>query len=67
MTGTSDAEGLLRGASLRVTRPRVAVLTAVHELPHSDTDSIGVVRRHLDEVSTQEPPHESQAGSVRAL
>ena len=29
---------MLRGAALRVTRPRVAVLTAVHEHPHADTD-----------------------------
>jgi Fur family transcriptional regulator, stress-responsive regulator len=49
-----DAEPLLRGAALRVTRPRVAVLTAVHENPHADTDSIiRVVRDGLGEVSTQ--------------
>ncbi len=53
MLTTPDAEQLLRGASLRVTRPRVAVLTAVYEHPHADTDSIiGVVRTELD-VSTQ--------------
>jgi Fur family ferric uptake transcriptional regulator len=49
-----DAGQLLRGAALRVTRPRVAVLTAVYEHPHADTDSIiGVVREDLGEVSTQ--------------
>ena len=49
-----DAEPLLRGAALRVTRPRVAVLTAVHEQPHADTDSIiRIVRGDLGEVSTQ--------------
>ena len=49
-----DAEHLLRGVALRVTRPRVAVLTAVHEHPHADTDSIiGVVRQKLGEVSHQ--------------
>jgi len=49
-----DAEHMLRGAALRVTRPRVAVLAAVHEHPHADTDSIiGVVRGDLGEVSTQ--------------
>ena len=54
MPTTFDAEPLLRGASLRVTRPRVAVLTAVHENPHADTDSIiRVVRRSNGEVSTQ--------------
>jgi Fur family ferric uptake transcriptional regulator len=51
---TLDVEQLLRGAALRVTRPRVAVLTAVYEHPHADTDSIiGVVREDLGEVSTQ--------------
>jgi Fe2+ or Zn2+ uptake regulation protein len=44
----------LRGASLRVTRPRVAVLAAVHDHPHADTHSIiGAVRGHLGEVSAQ--------------
>jgi Fur family transcriptional regulator, stress-responsive regulator len=51
---TFDAEPLLRGAAVRVTRPRVAVLTAVHEHPHADTDAIiRTVRGHLGEVSTQ--------------
>lgn len=51
---TSDLERLLRGANLRVTRPRVAVLSAVHAHPHADTDSIiGVVRAALGEVSHQ--------------
>lgn len=45
---------MLRGAALRVTRPRVAVLSAVHEHPHADTDSIiGVVRAGLGGVSHQ--------------
>jgi Fur family transcriptional regulator, stress-responsive regulator len=45
---------MLREAPLRVTRPRVAVLAAVHQHPHADTDSIiGVVRRELPEVSHQ--------------
>ncbi|WP_198955021.1 Fur family transcriptional regulator [Kineosporia sp. R_H_3] len=49
-----DAEPLLRGAALRVTRPRVAVLTAVHQHPHADTDSIiRAVRADLADVSTQ--------------
>jgi Fur family ferric uptake transcriptional regulator len=51
---TSDFPQLLRGAALRVTRPRVAVLSAVHAHPHADTDSlIGVVRRDLPDVSHQ--------------
>jgi Fe2+ or Zn2+ uptake regulation protein len=45
---------MLRGAALRVTRPRVAVLNAVHEHPHVDTDSIiRLVRGDLGDVSTQ--------------
>jgi Fe2+ or Zn2+ uptake regulation protein len=44
----------LRGASLRVTAPRIAVLSAVHSHPHADTDSIiGVVRQNLGAVSHQ--------------
>jgi Fur family ferric uptake transcriptional regulator len=51
---TPEYERLLRGASLRVTRPRVAVLAAVHGHPHADTSSIlGVVRERLGEVSHQ--------------
>ena len=49
-----DHPQLLRDAGLRVTRPRLAVLTAVAALPHADTDSIiGAVRRELPSVSHQ--------------
>ena len=49
-----EVEVLLRGAALRVTRPRVAVLTAVYEHPHADTDKIiGVAREDLGELSHQ--------------
>jgi Fur family transcriptional regulator, stress-responsive regulator len=45
---------MVRGAALRVTRPRVAVLAAVHAHPHADTDSIiDVVRMDLPDVSHQ--------------
>jgi Fe2+ or Zn2+ uptake regulation protein len=51
---TSDLQQLLRGADLRVTRPRVAVLGAVHAHAHADTDTIiGAVRAGLPEVSHQ--------------
>ncbi|EHR50637.1 Fe2+/Zn2+ uptake regulation protein [Saccharomonospora marina XMU15] len=54
MPTTSDFERMLRGVSLRVTRPRLAVLSAVHDHPHADTESIiGVVRDNLGEVSHQ--------------
>jgi Fur family ferric uptake transcriptional regulator len=45
---------MLRGAELRVTRPRVAVLTAVFDHPHADTASlIEAVRGDLGDVSPQ--------------
>ena len=51
---TSELERMLRDASLHVTRPRVAVLGAVHELPHADTYSIvDRVREQLGGVSQQ--------------
>ena len=51
---TPELERMLRGASLRVTRPRVAVLAAVHDHPHADTNSIiGLVREDLGDVSHQ--------------
>ena len=51
---TIDAAALLRAATLRVTRPRVAVLTMVASNPHSDTDTIAKsVRHELGSVSTQ--------------
>jgi Fur family ferric uptake transcriptional regulator len=50
----SDFQQMLRDVSLRVTRPRVAVLTAVHAYPHADTDSIiRAVREDLPDVSHQ--------------
>jgi Fur family ferric uptake transcriptional regulator len=54
MTTTPDFERMLRGASLRVTRPRLAVLDAVHTHAHADTETlIGAVRTALPAVSHQ--------------
>jgi Fur family transcriptional regulator, stress-responsive regulator len=51
---TAELERMLRGASLRVTRPRMAVLAVVHDHPHADTFSIiGRAREELGEVSQQ--------------
>jgi Fur family transcriptional regulator, stress-responsive regulator len=51
---TSDLELMLRGVGLRVTRPRLAVLSAVHEHPHADTDAlIALVREGSGAVSHQ--------------
>jgi Fur family transcriptional regulator, stress-responsive regulator len=49
-----ESEQLLRGANLRVTRPRLAVLNAVYASPHADTHSIvDATREDLGEVSLQ--------------
>jgi Fur family transcriptional regulator, stress-responsive regulator len=54
MPSSLEIERILRSAQLRVTRPRIAVLSAVHEHPHADTNSIiDQVRRQLGEVSHQ--------------
>lgn len=54
LLSNDPGERVLRGAALRVTRPRVAVLSAVCDHPHADTDSlIRIVRNHLGDVSHQ--------------
>ncbi|MFC5922928.1 Fur family transcriptional regulator [Micromonospora vulcania] len=51
---TSDFEAQLRAVSLRVTRPRLAVLAALHDHPHVDTDTvIALVRADHPSVSHQ--------------
>jgi Fur family ferric uptake transcriptional regulator len=51
---TDKLERELRGAGLRVTRPRLAVLSAVRAHPHADTDTlIEAVRRDFGDVSHQ--------------
>ena len=45
---------MLRDSALRVTRPRVAVLSAAHDHPHADTDAIkDAARREFGDVSHQ--------------
>jgi Fe2+ or Zn2+ uptake regulation protein len=45
---------MVREAGLRVTRPRLAVLTVVHDHPHADTESIiTAVREQFGRVSHQ--------------
>ncbi len=54
MPTTDDYERMLRDADLRVTRPRLAVLDAVHRFPHADTESIiGAARAGTADVSHQ--------------
>lgn len=49
-----DPLALLRGAGLRVTRPRIAVIEALSRSPHSEVDRIAAeVRGELGTVSTQ--------------
>ena len=51
---SADYAAQLRTADLRVTRPRVAVLEAVHSRPHADTETIlSAVRSGLPDVSRQ--------------
>jgi Fe2+ or Zn2+ uptake regulation protein len=50
----TDFEAQLRAASLRVTRPRLAVLAALRDHPHVDTESvIALVRAEYPSVSHQ--------------
>lgn len=54
VTSSSEYTDLLRAAELRVTRPRVTVLEAVHAHPHADTESIfRAARAVLPDVSLQ--------------
>jgi Fur family ferric uptake transcriptional regulator len=63
MATAVEIQWMLRQAGLRVTRPRVAVLTAVYAHPHADTDSIiGIVRGDLPDVS-----HQAVYDSLHAL
>jgi Fur family ferric uptake transcriptional regulator len=59
----AEFDRLLRDAAMRVTRQRVAVLSAVYAHPHADTDSIiGVVRQVHGDVS-----HQAVYNVLRAL
>ena len=63
MGQTADFRQMLQESALRVTRPRVAVLSAVYAHPHADTDSIiRAVRKDLPEVS-----HQTVYDSLNAL
>jgi Fe2+ or Zn2+ uptake regulation protein len=50
----AELQRLLQDAALRVTRPRLTVLAAVHDAPHADTESlIRAARSTLPQVSHQ--------------
>ncbi|MGA7053042.1 MAG: transcriptional repressor, partial [Mycobacterium sp.] len=54
MSSPAEFAEQLRMADLRVTRPRLAVLEAVHAHPHADTETIfSAVRSGLPDVSRQ--------------
>lgn len=53
MAASGENEHALRDAELRVTRTRMAVLTAVRELPHADTATIVSRARAHTRVSQQ--------------
>ncbi|WNG90112.1 Fur family transcriptional regulator [Mycobacterium sp. ITM-2016-00317] len=54
MTEEPDYSAVLRSAALRVTRPRMAVLHAVGQHPHADTELIiGAARELVPDISRQ--------------
>lgn len=54
MAEVDDYSDVLRSAALRVTRPRIAVLHAVGQNPHADTEVIiGAAREQLPDISRQ--------------
>lgn len=65
MPSSLEIERMLRSAKLRVTRPRIAVLSAVHEHPHADTHAIiDVVRTELGETDVS---HQAVYDVLQAL
>jgi len=60
---TADFEARLRAVPLRVTRPRLAVLTALRDHPHVDTDTV------IDLVRADHPTisHQAVYDVLRAL
>ena len=54
MRKAADPELTLRAAGMRVTRPRIAVLTALYDNPHADTSTVvEAARENLGKVSVQ--------------
>lgn len=48
MSDSPDFRTMLRDAHLRITRPRVAVLHAVHDHPHAETEAVIRATRELE-------------------
>lgn len=53
MSETLSTSARIRAAGLRVTAPRVAVLDALHTVPHADVDALLRALRPTTDVSTQ--------------
>ena len=72
MPTTVDYERMLRGANLRVTRPRMAVLDAIHEHPHGVTNSIVDAVHEADPAVSRQAVYDvlralTEAGLVRRI
>jgi Fur family ferric uptake transcriptional regulator len=63
MPTRSEVAELLRQSSLRVTQPRLAVLSVLHAHPHADTDTI--IRRVREELA--DVSHQAVYDVLRAL
>ncbi|WP_199442844.1 Fur family transcriptional regulator [Umezawaea beigongshangensis] len=69
---TSDHEARLRAVSLRVTRPRLAVLAALHDHPHVDTETVLSLVRETHPTVSQQAVYDvlralTDAGLVRRI
>jgi Fe2+ or Zn2+ uptake regulation protein len=67
-----DFEHVLRDVSLRVTRPRLAVLSVLHDHPHLDTDAVIGRLRAADQVVSHQAVYDvlrvlTDAGVVRRI
>ena len=61
MPNPPELEARLRAAELRVTRPRLAVLAAVHAHPHADTETL------IRAVRDEDISHQAVYDVLRAL
>ena len=69
---TSGSEAQLRAVSLRVTRPRLAVLAALRDNPHVDTDTVIALVRVVDPTISHQAVYDvlralTHAGLVRRI
>lgn len=72
LTPAPDAPALLRGAGLRVTDTRVAVIAALHAQPHSGVDTILAAATHVLPAASRQSVHNAltdltEAGLARRI